>query len=581
MANFIGDHLDKCAKYNPDGCYLIYGDRRCTWKEINLRAKRLASALKAMGIEKGDKVILMFHNCPEFFEANYAIQLVGAIPVPMNYRFTAREIIFQAEHCGAVAYIFEDVWMEAVLAAKPEMKSVKNYILRGKKHRGMKSYEQLMDQYSANSPEVETSVDDICVICYTGGTTGMPKGVMLTYANHVRLLESMVSGILPRLSNIEIPPGIRNKLDAPDWLLSLATSKPVRYLLGRKWLHTALGNLIPNVIGTPLSLRLAAGQEIKAMMPSFPFFHDAAYQLCIIGPITGNMALVCPTSISFNPEEVLQLIEKEKPQLLGNVPTGWKLLLKHPDINDYDLSSVLIAATGAGVAPASLKHKIFDQIDGVIIADIFGQTEMTPATTMRLDLSPATLKDRCIGKPFVETKIVDEQDQEVTPGETGEIVYRGGTVMQGYYNEPDKTQEAIKNGWFHSGDLGYIDEDGDLRILERKNECISSGGEKIFPHEIEEILGTYEGVDEVCVIGVPDETWGSSVRAVIQHKPSVELDEQAIIDWCKDKMAGYKKPKTIIFTEQFPVTAVGKVQRGKVRELYGQPLSNTETITSN
>lgn len=580
MANFIGDHLEKCAKYNPDGCYLIYGKQRFTWKALNLRTKRLASALKAMGIQKGDKVILMFHNCPEFFETNYAIQLVGAIPVPMNYRFTAREIVYQAEHCGAVAYIFEDNWLEAVLAAKQSMKTVKNYILKGKKHRGLKSYEELMDQYSASTPDIATNAEDICVICYTGGTTGMPKGVMLSYANHVRLLESMVSGILPRLSNINIPPDIRNKLDAPNWLLSLLASKPTRYLLGRQWLQTALGKLLPKVIGTPLSVKLSARQEIKAMMPSFPLFHDAAYQLCIIGPITGNMTLVCPTSISFNPEEVMQLIAQEQPQLLGNVPTAWKMLLKHPEINNYNLDSVLVAATGAGVAPASLKEKIFKRFKGVIIADVFGQTEMTPATTMRLDLSPTSLKDRCIGKPFVETKIVDEHDQEVTQGETGEIVYRGGTVMQGYYNEPDKTQEAIKNGWFHSGDLGYIDEDGDLRILERKNECISSGGEKIFPHEVEEILSGYEGVDEVCVIGVPDETWGSSVRAVIQHRSEVVLDEQTIIDWCKDKMAGYKKPKTIVFTEQLPVTAVGKVQRGKVREFYGQAIASIETTSS-
>lgn len=578
MTNFIGDHLEKCAKYNPEGCYLIYGDQRCTWKALNLRAKRLASALKDMGIKKGDKVILMFHNCPEFFETNYAIQLVGAIPVPMNYRFTAREIIYQAEHCGAVAYIFEDIWIEAVLAAKPGMTTVKNFILKGKKHPGIKSYQQLMDQYSASSPNVATTADDVCVICYTGGTTGMPKGVMLTYANHLRLLEAMVNGILPRLANISIPPDIRNKLDAPNWLLSLVVSKPVRFLLSRQWLQKALGRLLPKVIGTPLALRLSAGQEVKAMMPSFPFFHDAAYQLCIIGPITGNTTLVCPTSISFNPEEVMQLIEREKPQLLGNVPTGWKMLLNHPKINNYNLDSILVAATGAGVAPAALKHKIFDRFKGVVIADVFGQTEMTPATTMRIDVSPASLKDRCIGKPFVATKIVDEHDRELAPGETGEIVYRGGTVMQGYYNEPDKTEEAIKNGWFHSGDLGYFDEDGDLRILERKNECISSGGEKIFPHEIEEILSTYEGVEEICVIGVPDETWGSTVRAVIQHGPNTVLDEQAIIAWCKDKMAGYKKPKSVVFTEKLPVTAVGKVQRGKVREIYEQVLTNTDAM---
>ena len=571
MANFIGQYLDWCDQFNPNGEYLVYGERRCTWHELNLRVNRLASGLITQGIKPGDKVILMFHNCPEFFEANYAIQRVGAIPVPMNYRFTGREIAYQTNHCEAVAFLFEDIWLKQVLAAQPEFKTVKHFILRGESRKGMLSYEKLINKNSACAPKVDTKAEDIAVICYTGGTTGLPKGVMLTYQNHVSLLNSMVTGVLPRLSNISIPEDFRNNNDLPNWLFNAAESKISKRLLASTTLHKTLGWAAKKFIGSKLSIRLAARHSMKAMMPSFPLFHDAAYQLCITGPITGNQTLICPTDISFNPEQVLTLVEREKPQLLGNVPTGWKMLLKHPKFHEYDVSSVKVAATGAGVAPAILKQKIFDRFPGVMIADVFGQTEMTPATTMRLDLSPATLKDRCIGKPFVETQIVDDNNNPLPAGEIGEIIYRSGSVMKGYYNEPDKTAETIQQGWLHSGDLGYFDEDGDLIIKERKKECISSGGEKIFPHEVEEVILEHEIVKDVCVIGIADETWGQSIRAVVLCDENHTLTEQDIIHWCADKVAGYKKPRSVIFVHDFPVTAVGKVQRGKIRELYGQP----------
>ncbi|PCJ18366.1 MAG: AMP-dependent synthetase [Gammaproteobacteria bacterium] len=579
MANFMGQYLDWCDQFNPKGEYLVYGERRCTWHELNLRVNRLASGLLDQGIQPGDKVILMFHNCPEFFETNYAIQRIGAIPVPMNYRFTGREIAYQTNHCEAVAYIFEDIWLKQVLAAQPELSTVKHFIVRGKKQKGMLSYENIMNRYSANAPQIDTTPDDTAVICYTGGTTGLPKGVMLTYQNHISLLNSMVTGVLPSLSTISLPEEFRESIDLPNWLLNAIESKFTKTLLASKALQKGLGWAAKKLIGSKLSIRLAARHSMKIMMPSFPLFHDAAYQLCITGPITGNQTLICPTDISFNPEQVLALVEREKPQLLGNVPTGWKMLLKHPKIGQYDLSSVKVAATGAGVAPASLKQKIFDQLPGVVIADVFGQTEMTPATTMRLDLSPATLKDRCIGKPFVETRIVDDNNNPLPAGEIGEIIYRSGSVMKGYYNEPDKTAEAIQQGWLHSGDLGYFDEDGDLIIKERKKECISSGGEKIFPHEVEEVILEHDKVKDVCVIGVADETWGQTIRAVILCDENNTLSEKDIINWCTDKVAGYKKPRSVIFVHDFPVTAVGKVQRGKIRELYGKATEAQESAT--
>ncbi|HBC56035.1 MAG TPA: AMP-dependent synthetase [Gammaproteobacteria bacterium] len=575
MTNVMADALARCAKHNPKGEVLVYGDRRITWRELNERVDRLANALDKLGLKAGDKAIIMFHNCPEFFEANYAIQKLGAIPVPMNYRFSPREIVFQAQHSDAKMFILESMWLDIVEEALPELTGIEQFILRGAPREDMLDYESLMQQHQPICPEVPVPEGSVCVICYTGGTTGMPKGVMLTYENHIHLVEQMVAGFVPRFSNIQIPDDLRKKLTSngvPEIALTIAESSFMRWLLGQTWLQNAIVGIARRTVGSSLAVKMGSRHSIKSMMPSFPMFHDAAYQLAVLGPMMGNMTMVMPTSPHFDPAEVLTLIERERPQMLGNVPTGWKILLAYPELNQYDVSSVQVAATGGGVCTAATKRKIFAAFPGVIIGDGFGQTEMTPTTSFRIDTSPDTLKDRSVGKPLVETKVVDDDGQEVSQGELGEIIYRSPTIMKGYYKEQDKTDEVIKDGWFYSGDLGYFDEDGELRIAERKKECISSGGEKIFPGEIEDILAEHESIQDVCVIGVPDEKWGASVRAVVRLRPGAkELTEEELISWSKERMASYKKPSSVVFTDDFPISAVGKIQRNKVRELYGQP----------
>ncbi|MDY6941506.1 MAG: class I adenylate-forming enzyme family protein [Pseudomonadota bacterium] len=573
MANFIEDALRSCVKYNRDGEFLVYGDRRVTWGELDDRANRVASALAKLGIGQGDKVVIMFHNCPQFFESNYAIQKLGAIPVPMNYRFAPREIAFQANHSEAKAFILEAEWLDHVQAARPDMPHVEHFILSSDTPRDdMADYESLMAAASGDFPVGETGLEDVCVLCYTGGTTGMPKGVMLTYGNHVRMVESIVKSVVPRLGGLEISPDMEQRLrqSVPGIAVSLAKSSVTRWVLGRPLLHRLMIGAALRGIGSPLAVRLASRRATKVMMPSFPMFHDAAYQLCILGPLFGNTTLVVPDGISFDPEQVMRLVERERPALLGNVPTAWRMLVEYADIDRFDKSSVMACATGAGVCPAALKRQIFERFPGVVIADGFGQTEMTPVTSFRFDTSPASLKDHCVGKPMVETRIVDDNHCDVARGEIGEIIYRSGSVMKGYYNEPDKTAEAVREGWLYSGDLGYFDEDGDLRIVERKKECISSGGEKIFPHEVEEILLEHPKIAQVCVIGVPDEKWGSSVRAVVALKQGQNLTAPEIIGFCEGKMAGYKKPRSVVFVDEMPISPVGKVQRRQVKENYGQ-----------
>lgn len=578
MANFIDDCLRNCVRHNGAGEALVYGTRRISWRELDERASRLASALAALGVGKGDRVVIMLHNRPEFWEANYAVQKLGAIPVPMNYRFAPREIAYQANHCGAHVFIYESLWQEAVAGARQQMGEIRHYLcVREAPVECTQSldYEHLIAGADTDYPQGETAPEDTAVLCYTGGTTGLPKGVMLTYQNHLAMLHALVENLVGRLGSLQLAPELEGHLRGrvPGVALRLVNARATRWLLGRRALQRALIGAAKGQIGKPLAVRLASRNPTKAMMPSFPMFHDAAYQLAVLGPLLGNLTLVMPDKVSFDPDAVLQLVERERPLLLGNVPTAWRMLVEHPGIERYDVSSVLVCATGAGVCPAPLKRRIFERFPGVVIADGFGQTEMTPVTSFRFDTSPATLKDHCVGRPVVATRIVDEQGQDVPAGEIGEIIYHGGSVMKGYYNEPDKTAETVREGWLHSGDLGFFDADGDLHIVERKKECISSGGEKIFPHEIEEILLEHPDIQNVCVIGVPDEKWGQSVRAIVQPRAGARLDEAAIMQFCEGRMAGYKKPRSVVFTDALPISPVGKVQRRLVKEAHGQPTS--------
>ncbi len=301
----------------------------------------------------------------------------------------------------------------------------------------------------------------------------------------------------------------------------------------------------------------------------------ANYQLLIIGPMSGLIHFILREGIHFDPAEVLATIARERPMVVLLVPTQWKMVLDYPDIDRYDRRSVLVAMTGAGANPGSRKKQILEKFPNSIVVDVFGQTEMTPDTALRIDTSPESIKNNSVGQPLsgIKMRIVNEKGEDVPRGSTGEILYQSATIMKGYYGEAKKTSEVIKDGWFLSGDLGYMDADGELIVVDRKGECISTGAEKVFPHEVEEIMSQHEMIDSVCVIGVPDDTWGNIVRAVVVLKPGMAATDQEIISWCKDKMTGFKRPKSVVFADAFPMSPVGKVLRNKVREDYGKPLS--------
>jgi acyl-CoA synthetase (AMP-forming)/AMP-acid ligase II len=496
----------------------------------------------------------------------------------MNYRFTAGEIEFQSDHCDAIVFILEDIWLEQVQKAKPNLGKIKYYICIGPDcPSDMTSYESLMENYPAEDPDVPTGDDDVCVITYTGGTTGFPKGVMLTYGAHLKLAVEFVVNILLGISQTPLTPEFRKKaggvlpLPGVDLALGLIGSMPMQSILSRPGTVGFLKKIVTAILSDPKLTRPAYSLALKGIYPSWPFFHASGYILIMVKPLIANVAYLMPQKISFDPDHILDIIQKEKPVLLANVPTGWKMLVDHPDFDKYDTSSVVACISGGGLCSAELKKKILRKFNGALFFDGLGQTEMTPLTTFRLDCSEENVTERSVGKPMLETRIVDSNDKDVPQGEVGEIIYKSPTIMKGYYKDEEKTAEVIKDGWFYSGDLGYFDEKGEIRVVDRKNECINTGAEKVFPLEVEQVIEKHPAVQDVCVIGVPDEKWGSSVRAIVLLKESKSATEVEIIKLCEGKLASYKKPSSVVFVDDFPLSPVGKVLRSKIRDLYGKP----------
>ncbi len=575
--NIIAASFLSCATHNGDGEYIIYGERRIRWREFVRRVFKAANALIELGVKPGENVALMFHNTPEFLEINFGIQVAGAVPAPMNYRFTPREIEYQGNHCDASVFLYDSLWADPVEAAAPNLKKIKHFIRRGEGglDRAL-DYDQLMAEARDTDPQVANDWQDVAVMIYTGGTTGFPKGVMLTYQAHLDMFSSVFSAFLLRALTMEVSPERHQRiieglpLPAPAILGPVIRSRIVQRWLKSPATEARLRKRAHELFSNPDKARKGYKNARKYMYPSMPLFHDAAYANVMMGALSGVMILVLPESVRFDPALILSLVEKEKVSNMGNVPTGWKKLVAYPDAGRYDLSSLRVAATGGGVCPAELKKQILKLFPNALILDAFGQTEMTPVTSIRVDMDEEKIRPRSVGKSLVEVRVVDENGRDLPQGEVGEILYRSSTVMKGYYKDEEKTREVMEDGWFRSGDLGYLDENGEIRVADRKKECINTGGEKVFPLEVEEVIARHPKVEDVCVIGVPDEEWGSRVRAVIQLKEGVQADPKEILDFCRAEIAGYKIPRSIMFVEELPRSPVGKMLREKVRETHGK-----------
>lgn len=497
--------LRESAKKDPDHVAVILDAFKFTYGQLDALSNQVASSLVTAGLKKGDHVGLMLPNVPQFPIAYYGILKAGGVVVPMNVLLKAPEVNFyMGDSESRFLIVWEDFAGEALKGIDSLTGVTKFVALKPGSDTppaGTKSFLELM----AGDPKfdmVATQGDDTAVILYTSGTTGKPKGAELT---HLNLFMN--------------------------------------------------AHMVSHVFGsTPDDVTLA-------VLPMFHSFGQSSVMNVAIH-VGGTLSLVP----RFEMEKVLEVMQRDKVTVFPGVPTMFFGFLHYPGADKYDLSSLRIAVSGGAAIPGEV-ISAFEKRFGTTILEGYGLSETSPTATF--NFSVAERKVLSIGKPIfgVEVKIFDENDKELPVGKdhVGEIVIRGHNVMKGYWKKPEANAEAFKGGWFHTGDLGYVDSEGFFFIVDRKKEMIIRGGFNVYPREIEEVIYAHPAVAEAAVIGIPDERMGEEIKAVVSLKPGAKATEEEIIAFVKERVAAYKYPRTIQFVASLPKGATGKILKKELK----------------
>ena len=510
MSTVLGDIPRKHARLNPDWECVVCEDVRLTWKQFNERINRLANGLSGIGVEKGTKVAVLALNCHRYLEIYYALAKLGAVAVPLNFRLSPEELTYVTNHSDAEFFMADVGFMEVANAIMPSLDNIKQSIALNGPEEGWLDYEEMLSATPDTEPDVEVNEDDLCQLQYTGGTTGLPKGVMLTHRNYIT---------------------------------------------------SAIGMLLTTL-----------AEEGDKTLQVLPIFHTAWWP-ALIHHYCGGGAVIAKR---FDFNEILAMAEKERVTHINMVPILFSWVLDFPDLDKYDLSSIKLLTYAGAPMPADLMRRCIEKF-GPIFQQGYGLTEAAPLATILLEKDQSTLdgppeitrRISSAGKEsmITEVRLFDDEDKEVPVGEVGEIVVRGKNIMKGYWKDPELTAKALRGGWLHTGDLATLDEYGFIYIVDRKNDMIITGGENVYPYEVEKVLFEHPAVLEAAVVGVQDKTWGEAVTAVVALKAGTTATEEELIGFAKERIAGYKTPKQVIFMESIPKTAIGKILRRQVREI--------------
>ena len=512
----IGTLLSKVALRYPDYPAIIHGSRTISYGHFNSRVNALANALYGMGISQGENIALLQYNCPEMLESMYACFKAGFGMVPLNWRLHPSECAFIIEHSASKAVIISAELRGVISEIGHRLPQGTRFISLGNSEDGFIGYEGLIDGESDQFLDAEVSPDDLAWLFYTSGTTGSPKGAMLTHRNLLAMTMSFYADVCPGCSHEDVI------------------------------LHAA------------------------------PLSHGSGlYSIPNIGKGAVNVIL---ESSSFDPELVLEQIERRKVTNMFAAPTMIKLLVEHPAVERYDHKTLRsLHYGGAPIFPEDLKDAVRKL--GPCLVQVFGQGE-SPMTIACLPQEDHVLEGTAeqmkrlfsagIPRTDVEVKIFDSDDREVSAGEIGEIVTRSDVVMKGYWRNAKATGEALRNGWLHTGDVGYMDEAGYVYIVDRSKDMIITGGENVYPREIEEVLSRHPAVREVAVIGIPDAKWGESIKAIVSLNDGKSMSAEELILFCKDHIASYKKPKSVDFVDELPKNNYGKIMKRDLRADYWQ-----------
>ncbi len=514
----VGDIPTKCARLFPDKEGVVFQERRLTFREVADRCNRLANGLLKMGVKKGERVAVLLGNCSEYLELYFSIPKIGGVIVPLNTRFITKELVYVLADCEAETLVLGSSYLESFRAMAHELPWIKRVVCVGPSPPGMAQYESIIREAPPSEPTVEMDEGETAFLMYTGGTTGKPKGVMLSHRN---VMSSNMTFVMTKAQHSRRP-------------LSEAVV----------------------LITTPIYHLGAIG---GTLMPSF------------------YVGARCIIMERFDPVKALELVEKERVTYLPLYPVMFGTVMDIQEERGYDLSSLEVVAYGsAPLSPSTLRRAI--KVFGCDFHQGFGQTESSACYITflgpedhRLE-GPQHLVRRLysVGREALNAhvRVVDDQDRELPPGEVGEIVVRGPHVMKGYWKMPELTSETLRGGWLHTGDMGRMDEDGYVFLVDRKKDMIISGSYNIFPKEVEDVLAEHPAIQQAAVVGVPDEKWGETVKAVCVLKEGTEATEEEIIGFCKERMASFKKPTSVEFVKELPLTSLGKVNKVALREKY-------------
>ncbi len=499
--------LEQSAARTPGKLALIFDDYKLRYAEVNGAANKIANALVSLGVQRGDKVAMMLPNTPHFPICYNAILKAGATVVPLNVLFKQNEVQYHLEDSDSVALIaFEGFLGEAAEGFRKAQACSKLIVVQAPGSTnplpdGALNFNQLLADNPPTFEMVDTNPDDTAVILYTSGTTGRPKGAELSHANM-----------------------FMNALVGADKLLGISAE--------------------------------------DVLLATLPLFHSFG-QTCVmnVGLYLGATITMLPR---FEPVKVMEIIQRDKVTLFAGVPTMYFYLLNHPAASDYDLSSLKRCCSGGAAMPVEVMHA-FNKKHNVQIMEGYGLSETSPVASFNHLDRPA--KPGSIGTPIwgVQMAVLDPEGKPLPAGEMGEIAIRGHNVMKGYYKRPEATAEVIRNGWFRTGDLAKVDEEGFFYIVDRVKDMIIRGGFNIYPREIEELLYAHPAVAEAAVIGIPDQALGEEVKAVVACKPGQSVSEQDLIDYCKASLAAYKYPRSIEFRDSLPKTATGKILKRELK----------------
>ncbi len=502
--------FERNARCFPEREAWVCGDTRMTHAQYASRARRLASGLHGLGMRRQDRVAILATNCLEYYEAYAAAEYGAFILVPVNYRLAAAEVVHVLRDSGASALIFEPAYAAMVATLRAQAPGVAHYVQIGAAAEGVHAYESLLASGDEAGPPVRPTKDDFALIWYTSGTTGKPKGV--------------------------------------------------------PWRHHAL-------VGTAqMNARVSELERDSRLLQTTPAFHIGGRGYVLGSAWDGGCTVLHK---QFDPVAMLRTIQQERITHTFMVAAMVQAVLAVPDVQSYDLSSLRNVFSAAAPIPVPVLKRAIELM-GPVFSIQYGCTELGQITALpRVGVNPygddkAIARLASVGHPVteIECRLIDDDGRECPPGKPGEVIVQSPTMLEGYWNNSAATLEAIRDGWYHTGDIGVQDEQGYVFLIDRKKDMIISGGENIYSREVEEALAAHPDVADCAVIGVPDPKWVEAVKALVVVRPGGKLTQEVLIEHCRTLIARYKCPRSIDFVDELPRLATGKLDKPTMRARY-------------